>query len=157
MPNWKALTETHLRTRLSGREIDAFKNGALGPGEADPVAGMIEAVTERIRGSIAANPRNELGAAGQIPVVLFDAALSILTMRMMVRAYGEILDPTGERKRACEAAEALLEKIEEGKGPAIPGLASDDAPGVQSTAPGILVTYYETHEEDLTREQQDGL
>lgn len=157
MANWTSITAADVMTRLSGKEAEAFRNAALAPGEADPMATTIAAVVNRIRGAIAANPRNTLGPDGQIPKCLLDAALDMLAVRVPARAFGTVLDPDGVRKDANRAAQQLLERIEDGKGPQIPGLADDDGAEVTVERPGILVQYYETHDENLSRDLTDGV
>lgn len=157
MANWQAITAADVMTRLSGKEVEGFRNASLGPGEADPLATTIAAVVNRIRGAIAANPRNTLGPEGQIPKCLLDAALDMLAVRVPARAFGTVLDPDGVRKDANRAAERLLERVEKGEGPMIPGVASDDGAAVETDREAISVTYYETHKESLTRDLTDGV
>ena len=105
MANWRALTAADLMTRLSGKELVAFRNSGLGPGESDPVTTLLGAVTDKVRGAIAGNPRNILGPEGQVPKVLIDTALSVAVLRVMTRCFGEVLDPSGQRVKDGETAE----------------------------------------------------
>jgi len=69
-----------------------------------------------VRGCIGACPRYTLAASG-IPSALLDAALDLITVRIMQRAHGSIVDVDGMRKTAAERAESLLRQVRECKGP----------------------------------------
>lgn len=157
MANWRAITEADLMTRLSGKELVAFRNAGYGPGETDPVSTLLGAVTDKVRGAIAGNAQNVLGPEGQLPKVLIDAALSIAALRVMTRCFGEVMDPSGQRVKDGEAAELLLRDVARGEGPGIPGLAADDGDAVDNTRAPLPVEYEADHEEDFDREDQDGL
>lgn len=157
MANWRALTAADLMTRLSGKELVAFRNAGLGPGEVDPVSTLLDAVTEKVRGAIAGNPRNILGPAGQVPKTLIDTALSIAVLRVMTRCFGEVLDQSGQRVKDGEAAEGILRDVARGEGPGIPGLAEDDGEAVGNIRSPMPIEYETDHEEEFDREDQDGL
>ena len=163
MANWRRITEADVKTRISGKELAAFRNAALGLGEgsfgadSDPIELVIDAVSDRVRGAVAQYPRNELGAAGQVPKVLIDAALALIVMRVMSRAFGEILDPSGQRKDDATAAELLLDKVSKGEGVAIPGLAEDDDEGESGAVPAVPIEYERDHCETFDRSDQDGI
>lgn len=157
MANWRALTQADLMTRLSGKELVAFRNAGYGPGETDPVATLLGSVTDKVRGSIAGNAQNILGPEGQLPKVLIDTALSIAVLRVMTRCFGEVLDPSGQRVKDGEAAELILRDVARGEGPGIPGMAADDGDPVANTRAPVVIEYETDHEEDFDREDQDGL
>ena len=157
MANWRAITEADIATRLSGAELAAYRNAALDAGEGDPVALLIAAVTDLVRGYVAGCSRNTLGADGQVPKVLIDNALSIIVLRIMSRCYGEVLDLTGQRKSDAEAAILVLRDVAKCEGPMIPGPASDDDTGVDTGRPAINYDYAYDHDEDFERQDQDGL
>ena len=157
MANWRALTQSDLMTRLSGKELVAFRNAGFGPGETDPVSTLLTAVTDKVRGAVAGNPQNVLGPEGQLPKVLIDAALSIAVLRVMTRCFGEVMDPSGQRVKDGESAEGILRDVARGEGPGIPGLAADDGDAATSTRAPIPIEYESDHEEDFDREDQDGL
>ena len=157
MANWRALTAADLMTRLSGKELVAFRNSGLGPGESDPVTTLLGAVTDKVRGAIAGNPRNILGPEGHVPKVLIDTALSVAVLRVMTRCFGEVLDPSGQRVKDGETAEGILRDVARGEGPGIPGLASDDGDAVGNIRSPVPIQYESDHEEEFDREDQDGL
>lgn len=157
MANWRALTEADLMTRLSGKELLAFRNTGFGPGEVDPVSTLLGSVTDKVRGAIAGDPRNVLGPDGQLPRVLIDAALSIAVLRVMTRCFGEVLDPSGQRVKDGESAEGILRDVARGEGPGIPGMAADDGDAVTGTRAPLPMEYESDHVEDFEREDQDGL
>lgn len=156
MANWRALTIADVRTRLSGNEIETYRNAALAPGEADPIQTLLDSITDRVRGAVARDPGNTLGASGTVPKALIDCALSILTMRVMTRCYGEVMDPTGQRKADAEAAELMLKDVMKGEGIMIAAPDTDDDPAGTVLRPAIDIEYGYTHCEEFTREQQDG-
>lgn len=157
MANWRALTEADLMTRLSGKELVAFRNAGFGPGEDDPVSTLLGSVTDKVRGAVAGNPQNILGPEGQLPKVLIDTALSIAVLRVMTRCFGEVLDPSGQRVKDGESAEGILRDVARGEGPGIPGMAADDGDPVTGIRSPVPIEYESDHEEDFDREDQDGL
>lgn len=157
MANWRAITEADIATRLSGAELAAYRNAGLDAAEGDPVALLIAAVTDLVRGYVVGCPRNVLGAAGTVPKVLLDNALSIIVMRVMSRCYGEVLDPTGQRKADADAALLVLKDVSKCEGPMIPGLASDDSTGAETGRPAINFDYGYEHDEEFDRSDQDGV
>lgn len=162
---WAAITEADLMEYLSGQELESFRRATQRPGESDPVAGIIGKVTDLVRASIMACPRYTLAADGTIPDVLQDAACSIAVVKIMARAGGAILDPSGERRKASEAARQTLRDVASGKGPGIPVPTVLEGTGTETAAPGVVpVQYYPpvdsagndmTHEFDY--ESQDGI
>ena len=144
-------------TRLSGKELVAFRNSGYGPGESDPVSALLSSVTDKVRGAVAGNPRNILGPDGQVPKVLIDTALSIAVLRVMTRCFGEVLDPSGQRVKDGETAEGILRDVARGEGPGIPGMASDDGEPVGNIRSPMPVEYESDHDEEFDREDQDGL
>jgi hypothetical protein len=153
MANWRAVTEADISTRLSGKELIAYRNAALGPGEVDPIASLITTVTNKVRGYIAGNPDNALGPVGTLPESLIDTTLALLVIRVMSRCYGEILDPSGQRKTDGESAEAVLKLIAAGDGPAI---EAPDTGAIENPKAAMPFEYSWDHEETFRRDQQEG-
>lgn len=153
MANWRAVTEADVSTRLSGRELVAYRNAALGPAEVDPIANLIETVTNKVRGYIAGNPDNVLGPVGTLPETQIDTALALLVVRVMSRCYGEVLDPSGQRKSDADSAEALLKLIAAGDGPAI---EAPDEGALENPRPAMAFEYSRDHCETFRRDQQEG-
>ena len=110
LADWLEITEAHIRTRFSSTELTAFRQTAQVPGDDDAVAGIIDVVTAYVRGSVAACSKNQLATTG-IPSTLLDAALDLITVRIMQRAHGAIVDVDGQRKSAAERGEALLRQV----------------------------------------------
>ncbi|TXH16339.1 MAG: hypothetical protein E6R03_05670 [Hyphomicrobiaceae bacterium] len=136
LADWLEITEAHIRTRFSSTELTAFRQAAQIPGDEDAVAGIIDVVTAYVRGNVAACSRNQLAETG-IPSTLLDAALDLITVRIMQRAHGAIVDVDGERKKSSERAEALMRQVRECNGPWIP--VPDDP--VTITRPVLDITY----------------
>jgi len=109
---WVTLTETDLLSRLSGPEVEAFKNAVLDGREGDVIASALTQTVDMARGYIAAS--FTLGASGTIPQKLKGAVLDIAVIDAMKRAGGVIIDPGGERKAAKDDAIRLLEKVASG-------------------------------------------
>lgn len=108
---WIEITEAHLLTALSGTELTKFRAVALQSGQADPVQSVFDQVTGEVRGRVAACDRNELGEGNTIPSELLDAALALIVMRIMTRAAGVVIDPSGARKTAAERADKTLRDV----------------------------------------------
>ena len=109
--SWIILGEADVLTRLSGAELAGFRAAALGSGQVDPVADVINQTVEKVRGKIAACLRNTLAPDPYIPASLKQAALSLIILDIQARAAGRILDPQGERKDAAGKADELLNQV----------------------------------------------
>lgn len=152
MSTWPTLTEEDVRTRLSGDELEAFRQSSRDPGDPDPLPAILRIVEDRVRASVAACKLNPLNATG-IPSGLVDAALDLVTMRVMQRARGRILDPDGVRKEAAEAAEGLLRRVENCQGP---GIEEAEDP-IESNVRTLQMTYARYREPQMTPEHLDGV
>lgn len=104
---WIPLTEDHLKEALSGPEVEAFRTAALAEGQADPVPGMIAAVTRTVRAKAAACAKNVLGAGQTIPDELLTAAKAILAWEVLTRLPGN--DPSLYEMREKRKNDALRE------------------------------------------------
>jgi hypothetical protein len=112
--SWQTLLTADVLSKLSGPELDALQTAALADGQKDPVPGIILTVTDEIRGYVAANPNNRLGASGTIPVKLVSAALAIIRHRICTRLpVASLL--TEQRIREKEDAIRLLERVADNK------------------------------------------
>ena len=153
LTDWLDITEAHIRTRFSSTELTAFRQSAQAPGDEDAITGSIDVVTAYVRGSVAACPRNQLATTG-IPSTLLDAALDMITVRIMQRGHGSIVDMDGQRKSASERAEAMMRQVRECAGPWIP------IPTVEATVTRpVLDMTYDSNERVQTfgYPNQDGL
>lgn len=108
---WRALTETDIKTRLSGPELAAFRAVALATGQTDPVAAVITQVTDLVRGYIAACPSNRLGEEGTIPTKLIGPSVDMMVIEIQSRAAGKVIDPDGNRKEANRTAMSILRDV----------------------------------------------
>lgn len=111
---WQSITVTDVMTKLSGAEVSALQTAALGSGQTDPVAGIITAVVDEVRGYVAANPDNRLGDAGKVPSKLVSATLSIIRHRICTRLPLKSL-LTEERIAEKNDALRLLDRVADAK------------------------------------------
>ena len=150
--HWTTITEGMLRSRLSGVELHASRTANTSPGDPDPIQCLIEQVTDKVRGAVAAGGRN-LGRDGEIPRVLLFDALSILVVAVQLRANGVMLDESDARKQAADRAERILEDVARGDGPSIPEPEVVDATEPPDYVP---MQFSSNHEETFRRDQQEG-
>ena len=108
---WITLTEDALKARLSGVELAAWRKAALASGQSDPVAQVFAGVTAEVRGYVAGNRANSLGAGATIPEELLDAAMALVVARLTTRLP---LSLTEERREAKNDAVALLRSVARG-------------------------------------------
>lgn len=109
--SWRALTESDLLTQLSQTELDTFREVARDGTSDDPVAPVLEQVTDEVRGYIRACPQNSLGLDGTLPDSLIRSAVALAIMQIMSRAAGQIMDPDDERQGRADDAVALLNRV----------------------------------------------
>ena len=148
---WRAINENDILTRLSQNELDIIKNAST---IGDPVPRAITMVTELIRGSIASNQSNVMGAEGTIPERLMDAAASLLVVMLYSNNGGMLIDLNETRVKANEAANRLLERVAEGKfAVELPGPVGKSA----EDAKGASVELVTKSESPLRREDLAGL
>lgn len=107
---WTALTEEKLLTRMSGKELEKLRAAALAAGQADPVQGVFDEVTRKVRSRVRACKANKLGATGTIPDELMDDALALCVVKVMTRPGGIMIDPEGQRAKDADRAEDNLDK-----------------------------------------------
>ncbi len=108
--SWIALTETNVRTKLSGPEISALKAAALSAGQSDPLVDVVSQVVREIRGYVAACDRNELGDGATIPDELEGAAISRIRFELATRLpVASLL--TEDRRSANTNAISLLKEV----------------------------------------------
>lgn len=108
---WIALTEEKLLTRISGPELAAFRSVALADGQADPVQGLFDAITRKVRSRVAACTQNKLGPEGTIPDEILSDALALCVMDIMTRPAGTVIDPNDARTKAATQAEQNLRDV----------------------------------------------
>ena len=112
---WRSITEDDVLQQLSGDELAALREAALGDGQDDPVADQVDQVADLVRGYIAANVANTLGEAATIPERLIHSAVAILVVDINKRAGGLLIDPNDARADARKEATRLLERVADGK------------------------------------------
>ncbi len=113
--SWRAITENDLLQRMSGDELTALRDAALGDDQADPIAGHISQITDFVRGYIAAWQNNTLGLAGTLPERLILTACDILVVQVSSRPGGFLVDLNDTRKEQYKSAMRLLEQVAAGK------------------------------------------
>lgn len=111
---WITLTETHLGERLAAAELAALKTAATGA-YGNTVPDVLAATVAEVRGRIAANGRNQLGAAGTIPEELKAAALAIARWRILSRLPGVKSLQDDARRAEYNDALALLAAVARGE------------------------------------------
>lgn len=105
---WIELQEEDILTRLAGAELRAYRTAATAEDQDDPLPEVLAAVTDEVRGYVAACPGNRLGPVGRIPSRLKSAALDLARYRLTTRLPVRISE---ERKREYENAIRLLEQV----------------------------------------------
>lgn len=109
--SWRAITEADLLTRISGAELQTFRQAVLAAGQADPVQPVFDQVTDQVRGYVAGCPANKLGPDGTIPVKLLGPTLALCVMEVMARCGGRIVDPGEHRRQSARDAYATLKDV----------------------------------------------
>jgi hypothetical protein len=108
--SWITLTEAGVQTKLSGAELVALKTAALAVGQTNPLPEVLTLVTREVRGYVAANSKNVLGAEGTIPDELESAALNRIRYELATRLpVASLL--TQARTDANTAATALFKEV----------------------------------------------
>lgn len=151
--SWKAITEADVLTKMSGPELEAFRSAAIAAGQADPITGAINNVTELVRGYVASNPKNDLDLTNTnfIPTRLIPAAVDILVVDIPARAAGIQIDPDDARAKSKTAAIKLLEQTAAGK-----FSIADPVSGVESNE-AVTPSYTPTRTRRYDRANQDGI
>jgi hypothetical protein len=111
---WRTPTETDLLDFISGAEMEALRAAVLSDGQADPIATQLSKTVEMVRGYIAANTKNTLGAAGTLPERLIGPCCEIAILKIGSRAAGLIFDTDNVRRDAARAATRILEAVAAG-------------------------------------------
>ena len=109
MATWRAIADSDITAKLSADELESIRASA--PEGTDPVAEAVAQVVDRVRGYVAAWPRNVMGPAGTVPARLMDAACALLVPALYGRTAGLMIDLNDVRKEAAKSAEALLRDI----------------------------------------------
>lgn len=148
---WVTITEADLLTQISGDELEALREAALGAGQTDPVQPTINQVTNYVRGRVAACQQNTLGAGNTIPDELMAHALALIVLQFMTRPAGTVIQQSESRQKAAALAEDILRDvakclvaIEQ------PATASDEV--IASPTPSIS-----GNTRTMTRDTMDGL
>ena len=109
---WITITEKDVLTVLSGPQLEGVREAALDPIQPDPIAPTVSQVVALVRGYVAGNPANQLGAGETIPAKLMAPALDLIAVRVPQR-IGQ--SPSEGRKDLAKDAIRLLERVSEGK------------------------------------------
>jgi len=128
---WTTLTSAQLRARLAAAEVAALKNN-LTAGDSDPLAAIVVEAVGTVRGYIAANSANQLGAGDTVPSVLVDTALVLARHRLLTRLPVPSLITEGRRTEHADALK-LLADVAAGRfaveQPATPTTEASSGPG----------------------------
>lgn len=111
--SWTAPAETDLEHYLIAQELAAVKR-YLSDNQTDPVEEALANAVDRVRGYIAANNKNTLGATGTIPATLKETALVIARNTLLGRLPNDSLLTEG-RKEAHRDAIATLKDVAAGR------------------------------------------
>lgn len=120
--NWTALTIDDLMHRGLAPKISAARTKALDAGQTDPAPEILAAVTDEVRGYVAAGGY-QLAEGALIPKRLLAAAVDMALVRLLDRMDAATKDQR-DRERA---AVRLLERVAERRGVDIPAPQSADA------------------------------
>ena len=125
---WIEFNSANYLNANSAPELESLRAAATGEGQADPVDAIAATVVNSIRGSVAV--KNPLGPDGTIPEELLREAMSIFRFEATLRLPGVQMLQDDSRRKAYDAAEALLRRVEEGKfAVSAPDEESEDAMG----------------------------
>lgn len=111
---WRALTESDILQAISGSELEALRESALGEGQADPVELQTAQVVDMVRGYIRGGGFT-LGADDTLPESLIGPAVDLIIVRVGSRVIGTIFDSDGIRRDAAKAAQSLFRDVATGK------------------------------------------
>jgi hypothetical protein len=103
---WTTLTAAQLRSRLAGAEISALKS-YLTTGDSDPLAEILTAAIGTVRGYIAGNPDNQLGAGVTVPDTLTETTLVLARHALLTRLPVSSLLTEGRRQDNQDALKRL--------------------------------------------------
>lgn len=149
--SWITLTTDDLNRSLAGPEKAALRTVAV-EGADDPLETIIAEVINEVRGYVAGNRANTLGAGATIPDKLKSAALARIRFEAFSRLpVGRSL-LTEDRVEANRSAIRLLERVSEGKF----AIEEPDEAASESIA-GASPAFGDGRNTDWTRTTQDGL
>lgn len=112
--SWITITEADLGERLAAAELTALQTAATGT-HGNTVPDMLASVIAEVRGRVAANKANRLGASGTIPEELRSAALAIARWRALNRLPGVKMLQDDARRLEYTDAVAMLASVADGK------------------------------------------
>jgi phage gp36-like protein len=138
--SWIAISESAVRSTLAAAELSALRTVQLAAGQMDPLAEIIERTVDEVRGYVAANPLNRVGAAGTIPGELEAAALALVRYRLVTRLPLKTL-LTEARKDEQRDAITLLRDVAGGRFAILP---PDDG-----GEPAAGIGYYGSEEDPI--------
>jgi phage gp36-like protein len=103
---WTTPTAAQLRARLAGAEVTALAS-FLTSGDSAPLAAILVEATGTVRGYIAANKGNTLGAGDTVPAVLLDTTLVLARHALLNRLPSSSLLTEGRRNEHADALRRL--------------------------------------------------
>ena len=143
---WRAPTENDLLGSISNAELAAYRAAVVADAQGDPVTARLAIVAEFVRGYIASNRENVLGAAGTLPETLIGPAMDYLAVDVIKRIPGRKIDPA--RDDARKAAITLFEQVASGKY----AVSDPDSGAVAASSPTI-----NEPERKFDHDSQDGI
>lgn len=111
---WITITEDHIKTRITGDELEAARTAALADNQPDPVADVVAQITREVRGYVAANPLNRIGQGQTIPDECLKSALALIVKELCGRLPGKVL-LKDERQKANDDAVMFFRDVAAGK------------------------------------------
>ncbi len=151
MPNWITIAATDLNDHKVADLVTALREEALGAGQTDPMPGIIEEVTNELRGAIAFSGRYQLDADEATVPRSFREMVTKKIIRVMKGRLQQSLDE--DEKTDGEVYESRLKGLGRGEWPVDkPDIADTDVP-TQSTGATPRIT---ARERSYRREDGDG-
>lgn len=137
MPNWIPITIETLYEAKVAALIDACDSAALGSGQANRAAGIIQGVVEEVRNSVSKCPNNQVDAdTTTIPKGLRNLAVTLIIASLK----NSIEQPlTDDEARDVKYRRDQLSEIEVCKGPSIDQPDTPVAPDVQQSGASTII------------------
>jgi hypothetical protein len=147
---WLEITEALVEDRLTADELSSLKTLSVSSGGA-PLADVITGVTNEVRGYVSAGGYTR-GAGATIPDELFEAAVSIIRYRLILRMPAEKMLLTPGREKDKDAALALLKDLVATGRFGIASPSTADTSTIGARAPS-----FEAKDLSYQRDDQDGI
>lgn len=145
MSRWVRISDADLINHKCAPLVEALRSAALGPDQGDPVAGLVQAVVDRVRRKIASCASNRVDADGQlVPVGLRELVLDLVLFAMKNRLELELTDFEKDRmaqhERDLTAIARCLETVEQPDDAVIPAVETSGGACVVVNATRLQAT-----------------